>query len=275
MGMTEMALGMLFGGLGFVAADGLDRFLATYDPSGTDAPKDKFTSTGSGTLANTLNVATRPGLIRLGAGVGAVAVPAVGAYYIRDRAGKAALEGFALGAGISLFKTVFNSFLMPLLVGKDADLKKNVIARLYPSEVAAKINLESMKGADGKTPPGPYNATGVLSGQNPDVGPFALGGDSPYADAAQALRQAAGVHDQFPTLQNTWGTGGPGSDHPTAAQAMGTGYNPGPPDGPGPGPQASPHKDPACGCIGDDVMFAGLLGDQTKSEEPLYAIPNP
>jgi len=179
---------------------------------------------------------------------------------------------------------------MPLLVGKDtspAALQKSYIARLYPAEVAAHINLAAQKGADGKQAPGPYSSTGVLSDQTgvgapaADVGPFALAGDSPYPSAADALRREAGVHD-LPTVQNTWGTGGPGSDHPTLAQSMGTGYGnpgqpgmgawqPGPPSDTGPGPKAQPHTDPSCGCIGDPTIgFAGLLGDAQEESTQLY-----
>jgi hypothetical protein len=114
-----------------------------------------------------------------------------------------------------------------------------------------------------------------------DVGPFAVGAESPYPDAAQALRREAGVRDQMPTVQNTWGTGGPGSDYPTTAQAMGTGapaghgnpgqpgvsaWTPGPPSDVGPGPKAEPHTDPSCGCIGDDNQFLGFIGDGEEKD---------
>lgn len=270
----SFGMSLVTGGVGFLLADGLDRFLATYNPSATEAPKDKFTSSGAGTLANTLNVASMPSLMRLGAGAGMVVVPAVSAMYVRNSAARTALEGVALGAGLSLLKTLFNNVLMPMLKPKNtAELPKSYIARLYPAEVAAAINLEQKQTAVSSS------GSGALSGA--DVGPFALQGDSPYPDAAQALRREAGVHDQFPSLQNVWGTGGPGSGYPTAAQTMGTGhgnpgqpgvsYAPGPPDGPGPGPQAKPHTDPSCGCIGEANPFLGFVGDQQESDQ-LYSL---
>lgn len=175
--------GILFGvgsaGLGFVLADGLDRFLATYNPSATTAaPTDKFTSSGAGTLANTLNIASMPNWKRIAAGVGVAAAPAIGSMYVKGDA-KDALEGMALGAGISAFKTLWNTVLMPLLIGADTTtpaLQKSYIARLYPSEVAAKINKAQVP-----------SSAGALSGAPADVGPFALAGDSPYPDAATAL----------------------------------------------------------------------------------------
>lgn len=273
MGPGEFALAFVSAGLGFVIADGLDRMLATYDPSATgEKPKDLFTSDGAGTLANTLNVAAMPNWKRVVTGIGVTAAPAVGSMFVDNPYVRSSLEGAAIGSGVSLFKTLWNNVLMPLLIGKDTTtpaLQKSYIARLYPAEVAAHINMR--KTDDKGAPLTPQMAvssagSGALSGA-PDVGPFAVGGDSPYPDAAQALRREAGVQD-FPTVQNTWGTGGPGNDHPTAAQAMGTGapWQPGPPPGPGPGPQAQPHTEPECVCLGDGEQFSSFLGDAPADE---------
>jgi hypothetical protein len=271
--VMDFGAAVLGAGTGFILADGLDRFLATYDPSATERPKDKFTSDGAGTQANVLNIARMPGWLRAGASVGAVAVPAVGASFIRNRTAKRALEGLALGAGISAFKLLVTNVVMPMLIGKDADLRKNVIARLYPAEVAAKLNMDAQKGA-----PGPYNSAGVLSGQGqPDVGPFALAGDSPYPDASQALRRAAGVSGDSPypdaaqALRRAAGVSGD-SPYPNADQALrraaGLGYEPGPPAGQGPGPQARPGEDSnACGCIAGGGQFDTFLG--AAPDEPL------
>jgi hypothetical protein len=296
--MMQLGIAFVSGGLGFVIADGLDRLLATYDPAETDVakrPKDKFTSDGSGTLANTLNVASAPGLLRIAVGLGAAAVPAVGAAYVVNPFLRSSLEGAAIGAGVNLFKTLWNNLLMPALRPKDtsaASLQKSYIARLYPAEVAAAINREQKKTAAGTGEPNLNVAPGgVLSGANggqagvgaqADVGPFALAAESPYADAAQALRreagmqgpggdyqtaaQAMGTGGDYPTQQNVWGTG---------AQATGTGapatgvaaWSPGPPPGTGPGPQGTqPHAatPPECACLGDDNPFLGFIGDEDK-----------
>jgi len=289
-GLAEFAVATLTGGIGFVLADGLDRFLATYNPAGTTAqPVTKFTSTGAGTLGNTLNVASRPSLIRVGAAVGVIAVPIVGAVAAkRHPMVRAAFEGAALGAGISLFKMVWNNLIMPLLAPSDTSvgsLRKSFIARLYPAEVSAHINMAANQTAVASATSGALSGASQL-GVGADVGPFALAGDSPYPDAAQALRASAGVQDQYPSLQNVMGTGGPGSNYPTAAQVMGTGaaatpsspaspsapgWQPGPPAGPGPGPQAQPHTDPACGCIGDGDQYGTFLGlGDGPKEEVLY-----
>jgi hypothetical protein len=188
--------------VGFAASDALDRFLATYSPSATGAPPtDKFTSTGAGTLANTLNVASAPNATRIAAGVAATALPAIGAAVT----GEAALKGAALGAGIKLFSTIWSNVIMPLFTPKDTSvgsLQKNLFVRLYPAEVAAHINLHSSPPMTALTSSG----SGALS-------------DSPaYPDVGQALR--TGVSEsQWPSLQNTWGTGGP-HEYETAAQVL-------------------------------------------------------
>jgi hypothetical protein len=144
----ELALAFIAGGLGFVAADFLDRYLATYDPSATgEMPKDKFTG-GNGTMANTLNVASfditsTAGLIRLGAGIAATALPLVGAHFVKNDMGKAALHGAGIGAGIKVFSTLWNSYVMGGLLKPAAgdDIKKSLGARLYPAEITASQNL--------------------------------------------------------------------------------------------------------------------------------------
>ena len=66
-GMLALAIGAA--GAGYTLADWIDRYLATYNPelSGDKLPKDKFTSDGTGMLANSLNVAAPPPLLRIGA----------------------------------------------------------------------------------------------------------------------------------------------------------------------------------------------------------------
>jgi len=283
MGMGEFALALFTGGLGFVLADGVDRLLATYNPASTEEkPKDKFTSDGAGTLANTLNVSSAPNLMRIGAGVGLAAVPAIGSRYVNNPYARSALTGAAIGSFVSLFKMLWNGFAMPMLAPKDtsaAGLQKSYVARLYPAEVAATLNRKqsqtavSSGGGAGALSGPPSHQAGV--GAPKDVGPYALSGDSPYPDAAEALRQEAGMAGpggDFPTVQNVWGTG---EDYPTAQQAMiqETGrvgeWEPGPPSLPGPGPQAEPGEDASCACLGDE-QYSGFVGDDQEADT-LYA----
>ena len=202
----KLALGIAATGLGFTMADWVDRYLATYNPAGDPAklPKNKFTSDGAGTLANALNVASPPNLMRIGAVVGQIIVPAYVAMLVKNKYAKPILEGYALGAGVKAFSMLWSNVLMPMLAPKGEKatqeaLQKSHIARLYPAEVAAKLNLET------KTESVSSSGSGALSG-SPDVGPFALAGSSPYPDAAQALRREAGISGDSP--------------YPSAAQAL-------------------------------------------------------
>ncbi len=169
----ELAASVVSGGIGFLLADALDRFLATYDPSAAEKPQDKFTSDGAGTLANTLNIAQSPDILRIAAGVGVTALPALASVYTSQRLLKSTLQGAAIGAGVNLFKTFWNNVVMgSWLKPKDtstAALQKSFIARLYPAEVAAAINVEN----NAKQAPA-GSGFGYLSGAQQDAGPFAL-----------------------------------------------------------------------------------------------------
>jgi len=302
MSAAQFGVAIVASGLGYVLSDAVDRFLATYnpDPASTAAkPTDKFTSDGAGTLANTLNIAAHPNMYRLGASVGLAALPAVASLYVKNPMLRSSLEGLAIGSGVKLFSLLWNNLVMGnLLAPKDtsvAGLQKSKIARLYPAEVAATINTKQtpaqLSGAaavsNGSLSDAPQlqQATAGV-GAPGDVGPFALQGSSEYPDVAQALRQSAGVHEQFPSLQNVWGTG---DRYPSAQEALRhaaqmnlqhrpaglrdagpPAYEPGPPPGPGPGPQTG--KDDSCGCsgVGENNAFLGFVGDAQEETTTLY-----
>lgn len=275
----------------YVLADGLDRFLSTYNPAEAERPKGKFTSDGAGTLANTLNIASAPTIIRIAAGLGVTALPVIGAVMVRDPYARSAFSGAAIGAGISTFKTFWNNVVMGMwLKPKDtspASLQKSFIARLYPAEVAAAINMGNKQtsvastGSGALSAPPAAQAAGV--GAPADVGPFALSGDSPYPDAQQALR--AGLHGDspYPSTEQAFLRGD--SPYPSASQALGapaghgnpgqpglSDWTPGPPPGTGPGPKAEPRTDPSCGCIGEDNPYLGFVGD--AQEDDSFFMPN-
>ena len=221
--VAEMALAIGAGTLAFVLADGVDRFLATYNPEAANPPKHKFTSDGAGTLANTLNVASHPSWFRIGAGVGMAAAPAVLSVFTEHPMVRSSLEGAAVGASVKFLSMLWSNVLMPLFAPKDTSndgLKKSFIARLYPAELAAHINEHA------NTPPGPTALTGGTAtglsgqpdasapgvGQPPaDVGPFALSGPSYYPSAVEALRahaQAAGLNGGHESNRLETGIGG-------------------------------------------------------------------
>lgn len=208
-----VAGGVVSAGVGYVAADALDRLISTHNPSGSTPPTDKFTSTGSGTLANVLNQSsTVSAPLRAVAALAATAIPAAAATVVDDPMSKAALEGVAIGAGVSLLSKLWSNVVMPMLIGTDTStpaLQKSVVARLYPGPVAAHINMRA-------SPPLQQNlssAGGALSGGcYPQLGagdesPYddveqalahGLRGDSPYDTTSQAIRHAAGLRGSSP-----------------------------------------------------------------------------
>jgi len=198
----RLAISAVSIGIGYSLSDALDRYLATYNPAGDEKPTNKFTSDGAGTMANALNVASPPHLHRALALAGAIVVPAIASGHVKNHYLKASLEAVALGAGVKAFTTLWTNVVVPMLAPKDTSaLQGSVIARLYPSEVAAKLNLDSA------TTSASGQSFGALSSAPiGDVGPLALGGDSPYPDAVQVFRRQAGVSDN--------------ENYPSAAQAL-------------------------------------------------------
>ena len=216
--LGKLALYAAVAGVGFTLSDGVDRFLATYNPTHEKKPTNKFTSDGAGTLANALNVASSPHALRIANAVGQVLVPAFVSMYVKNPLARSSMESYAVGAGVKAFSLLWTNVLMPMLgahkTGDDPKkLMGSVIARLYPAEVAAKMNMDQKPTAEG-----------ALSG-GPDVGPFAIGAPSPYPDAVEALQRQAGVSDN--------------ETYPTAAQALRKqtgvdgpyGFRPAPPTG--------------------------------------------
>lgn len=120
---------VVFGGAGFVAADLLDRFLATYDPSSKTPPDDKFTGDGEkSTVANALNVANIPSWLRMGVGLTSCVV----LWIVFLVTSNTAAYGMLVGTWIRLFSMVCTHavtcrFLSP-------DLRR----RLFPSETTAR-----------------------------------------------------------------------------------------------------------------------------------------
>ena len=231
----ELALAFISGGIGFAVADFLDRYLATYDPSayqtaGSTLPTGIFTG-GNGTQANTLNIASPPSMIRIGAGAGITAAFFVGAHFVKGGMGRAALQGAGLGAGIKLFSMLWNAYVIGNLLKPAAGVNPTTTSvlglRLYPAEFTAQANLAAspVGGQAGAPfnpglarPPAPRPAAPAAGKPNlGDVGPFA---QQPAANAGGAA---------------------PAAPPPAAA----------------PPPQR--RQEPACGCLGDELpLWLGM-----------------
>jgi hypothetical protein len=147
--------------------------------------------------------------------------------------GKAALQGMGIGAGVKLFSTLWNAYVMGNLL-KPADATQQTMtaslgARLYPAEVVAAQNLASSPVP--YTSPQGLNAPprGQLAGGMRDVGPF------------------AGVAQPAPAP-------GPTPPANTAPTVTPQGTNP-----PGSNPQAGCCDD---GCLGDTLpKYLGFMSE--------------
>ena len=176
---TAMHKGLEIGtaAAGYLVADALDRFLAGYDPSAATKPSNKFTSDGAGTLANALNVASAPDLWRYGSLGALTFLPLFGSLFIKKPAIRSSVEGAGLGAGIKLAATLWSNVLMPMLVGKDTSvpaLQKSWVARLYPAEVSATLNMKSGSPTVSSAGKAGTLSDGPQAGVGKDAGPFAL-----------------------------------------------------------------------------------------------------
>jgi hypothetical protein len=172
----DMGLELGAGVAGYLFADAVDRFLAGYDPAAANKPANKFTSDGAGTIANALNIASAPDLWRYGSLAALTLLPLGGSLFAKHPTLRSSAEGIGIGAGIKLFSTIWSNVLMPMLIGKDTSvpaLQKSWVARLYPAEVSAALNMKSGTAAVSSA-----GKAGTLSGgsEQRDAGPFALAG---------------------------------------------------------------------------------------------------
>ena len=192
----ELALAFISGGVGFGIADFVDRYMATYNPATGTPTATQFSGGTNGTLANTLNIAAPPGLMRIGIGVGITAVPGILAYLVKNPMGRAALQGMMLGAGIKLFSTLWNAYVMGNLLKPAASdattMKASLGARVYPAEVVAAQNIAA-------SPPA-YSAPQGLNAppQQQLPGRQAQPQGQRYAPQRQAVPYRQGVGDPGP-----------------------------------------------------------------------------
>jgi hypothetical protein len=118
----EMFLAAVTGGLGILAASGLDRYLAT---------RDQTPAQGQPALTPAEQVASPPGILRVLAQGGIAAAAFVGAYFVPQPMGRAALQGAGLGAFSHLVGQAFMTYLVPRF------FKSNDTARkMFPAEIA-------------------------------------------------------------------------------------------------------------------------------------------
>jgi len=151
----ELALAFVTGGIGYALTDLLDRYLAT-------------SATPPAGMPNAVAVMTAPGLTRILAQAGFTALPFIGAYFVKQPMGRAALQGLGLGAGIHLVGQLIKSYVMAKAL-KSNDTGK----RLYGDAIAANMLSAAAAGATGATG-ATGGATGATGGAVHGL-PFGLG----------------------------------------------------------------------------------------------------
>lgn len=156
----ELALAFVTGGIGFAVTDLLDRYIAT---SATPA---------AGTVPNIVAIDAAPGITRILAQAGLTALPFIGAYFVKKPMGRAALQGFGLGAGIHLVGQLIKSYVMAKALANNATGQ-----RLYAEAIAANeaqaAGVTGYTGATGAAALAAYQALAPAAGVSGL--PFGLG----------------------------------------------------------------------------------------------------
>jgi len=159
----ELAVGALTGVVGFIAADALDRVLATHalqdkGATGTDGKElwmDTPSSTGSyAGLFNATAILAPMDWKRWLAGAGITAVPFIIAAFIKSPVGRSSLQFFGFGAGVRILGKAATD-LMAKLTGRTS-----WGARLYDAEARAAA-LKAGQGAEANLPSAGLGAIGT------------------------------------------------------------------------------------------------------------------
>lgn len=145
----EMVLALATGVMGYTAAEVVDRLLAT-TAVGQDAP-----SQAQEALANAGLVQGAPNLVRGAAQAAVAGVPFLAAYWVKNPMGRAALQGFGLGAAVRLL----GQLVRTMLIGRV--LKDNTTAqRLYGDTIAADASQTTFQDIQDNMVPVPAGVAG-------------------------------------------------------------------------------------------------------------------
>lgn len=209
LGGGELVVSAIFGGLGYVAGDMLDRYLATRagNASTTSASGATVTTTpgaaGSGTLSNAAAIASAPGMMRILAQAGLAAAFTAPAHWVRSPMGRAALQGAGLGVGVRLAGQLIEYYVIQKFFGADSSGNTTAFgSRYFPTEIAATATaaqVAASSSASGMLPVGfglPFRALPRGIGAGPMNGQGGCGPQSSQTyggamrEAYNAARQA-------------------------------------------------------------------------------------
>lgn len=181
MGIKEVVIAAVTGGLFFTLVDLGDRYLATMKPKGQTSPV-----VGQQALSA---IESPPGALRLGVQGGVALLGGMGAYAVRNRSPKAAaaLVGIAAAAGTHAVWQLLSSRAMPALLKAQSPNDVTTGNRLYPDYQAymvaanklAALAPASAQPSGGANNPLPMSAFGV---GNPgrQLGPVTAGYPASY-----------------------------------------------------------------------------------------------
>jgi hypothetical protein len=151
----ELALAVATAAAGYIGADYLDRWLAYKElgPSGSALS----TSPVGAAMTPGMAALSKPGMWRVLAQAGFAAVPLGLTYYVRQPMGRAALQGFGIGAAVHGLSQIFIHYVVvPMLGGVTAPatgatptMTQTMNAYYTPEIVADNVETQAMTGTMG------------------------------------------------------------------------------------------------------------------------------
>lgn len=236
---SELLLAAVTGTLGFAAADFLDRYLAQSELG----PGGSSLATGQTGINADLAVLSKPGIMRILSQAGAAAAPLALAYYVKQPAGRAALQGAGLGALVHLGGQLWNHYVMAKYFGASAPTAGTFTATvnaMYSPEMLADNAANAATGgsAAALVPPTGYSiaglpnrgigrALGAARGPRAHMVPVANRGVGQCAGCAAASGQGGASNGAIES-QGECGPPGSGTMWPTPGGNGGGGGAPGP-----------------------------------------------
>jgi hypothetical protein len=154
----ELAAAFVSGTIGYIAAEVLGRYVATY---GSDSK-----------VTNISNIVGAPDWKQMAAKGGATVVPLAAAYFVRNPMGRSILQGAGLGAGINLLGQLVKTFVLAKLLKDNPTAQTKLFPDIIDAEAAQPVGVNGLPVGVGA-----YVPTAVPSLRSPNRIPTASSGD--------------------------------------------------------------------------------------------------
>jgi hypothetical protein len=168
----EIALALVTGGIGYTLTDVVDRYLATKKTASV--------------VENQALILAAPSITRMAVQAGMAVAPFALANFVHQPMGRAALQGFGLGAGLHLFGQVVRTYL----IGKY--LKNNAtVQQLMPETISSQAMVDAMPAVVSGLPTG-VGRPKMLGARTGMGAPYGVGAtdDMVYGDTNSPTRRA-------------------------------------------------------------------------------------